>query len=151
MQKVDSGGTGTYNITAEFPFVTENQCGSYIFSDTNYMKVLDVFKPALTVLTTIISRPVPERLITNAGMKALSNDNNAVPAMTGESGTAIVKMAEEHTILKCEPDCQLSVGSKAEFIVGHVCTTCNLHERYYGIRDGKVELVLGIPARGGFR
>ncbi|MCL5257290.1 MAG: alanine racemase, partial [Chloroflexi bacterium] len=148
----DSAGSGSYNITGELPFVDEVQAGSYIFMDTNYMKVLKEFKPALTLLTTIISRPTKERAITNAGMKALSNDEGAIPAPMGMTGAELEELHEEHGVLKLHnPSRELNIGDKIDLILGHVCTTVNLHDRYYGVRNGKVEVIWPITGRGKFR
>jgi hypothetical protein len=40
------------------------------------------------------------------------------------------------------------VGDKLEMIVGHAYTMVRLHERYFGMRNGVVETVWEISARG---
>ena len=81
VQIVSVGGTGSYNIDAEFPGVTEIQPGSYVFMDTNYNKIggrdtaeFSEFGNSLSVLTTVISRATAGRAIVDAGGKALSTD-----------------------------------------------------------------------------
>ncbi len=39
-------------------------------------------------------------------------------------------------------------GDKLEILPTHCCTTVNLHDRYYGIRNEIVESVWDIAARG---
>lgn len=149
---VDSAGTGSYNITGELPFVDEVQAGSYLFMDTNYQKVLKEFGVGLTLLTTIISRPTKDRAVTNAGMKALSNDEGAIPAPLSVTGVKVAELHEEHGVLELEnPSQDLKVGDKIDLILGHVCTTVNLHDRYFGVRNGKVEVIWEIAGRGKFR
>src|SRR4051794_28610503 len=79
VQMVSVGGTGSYNIDADYPGVTEIQPGSYVFMDCHYSKIGGRDKPefsefgnALSVLATVISRAVGGRAIVDAGGKALS-------------------------------------------------------------------------------
>ena len=67
MQIVSVGGTGSYNIDAVYPGVTEIQPGSYVFMDSHYNKIgsqgredtaFTDFGNSLSVLTTVISRAV---------------------------------------------------------------------------------------------
>ena len=78
VQMVSVGGTGSYNIDADFPGVTEIQPGSHIFMDSHYNKIGGKDTPdllswrSLSVLTTVISRAVSGRAIVDAGGAALS-------------------------------------------------------------------------------
>jgi D-serine deaminase-like pyridoxal phosphate-dependent protein len=67
VQIVSVGGTGSYNIDADDPGVTEIQPGSYVFMDSHYNKIggktdqgtaFTDFGNSLSVLTTVISRAV---------------------------------------------------------------------------------------------
>lgn len=67
VQIVSVGGTGSYNIDADDPGVTEIQPGSYVFMDSHYNKIgskgrddlaFNDFGNSLSVLTTVISRAV---------------------------------------------------------------------------------------------
>jgi D-serine deaminase-like pyridoxal phosphate-dependent protein len=67
VQIVSVGGTGSYNIDADYPGVTEIQPGSYVFMDSHYNKIggktdqgnaFTDFGNSLSVLTTVISRAV---------------------------------------------------------------------------------------------
>src|SRR5437868_4712149 len=67
---VSCGGTGTFPYCAQQPGVTEVQVGGAIFSDMHYLTNYHVdFAPALTVLTTVTSRPTPTRIVLDAGKK----------------------------------------------------------------------------------
>ncbi|MBP2627264.1 MAG: alanine racemase domain protein [Firmicutes bacterium] len=52
---VSGAGTGTYDIAAEFPEITEFQAGSYIFMDGTYQKLELPFEQSLTVLSMVVS------------------------------------------------------------------------------------------------
>jgi D-serine deaminase-like pyridoxal phosphate-dependent protein len=148
VQLVDAGGTGTYNITGEIPGIDEIQAGSYLFGDVSYLGVLEDFRPSLSVLSTVVSRPARDRIITDMGLKAASTDQT-LPQPVEVPGVQVRKLAEEHCYLAVDdPANELSVGDRIAFLPGHVCTTVNLHDRYYGVRNGLVEVVWEIAARG---
>lgn len=149
---VSAGGTGTYNITGEYPEVTEVQAGSYVFMDTWYGSLEGLnFKYALTVLATVISRPARGRGIIDAGLKAISNDHG-LPEVKGLGGATLTGLFEEHGNLKLEGKARnLKVGDKVEVIPSHCCTTTNLHNELIGVKRGSVKVVWPVAARGRFR
>ncbi|HUV09087.1 MAG TPA: alanine racemase, partial [Spirochaetia bacterium] len=51
---VSAGGTGTYDITGQNPFITEIQAGSYVFMDKFHGNLVPGFANSLTVLGTVI-------------------------------------------------------------------------------------------------
>ena len=60
---MSGGSTGTYNIDPNLDGFTELQVGSYVFMDADYRRIggersalYDDFEPALTVLSTVISK-----------------------------------------------------------------------------------------------
>jgi D-serine deaminase-like pyridoxal phosphate-dependent protein len=144
---VSCAGTGTYTITARQPGVTEIQAGGGLFGDVRYRDKFAVdLEQALTVLTTIISRPTPTRIVCDAGKKAMSEA--VTPKALRLEGVKSVAMSAEHTVLELETDTTLGVGDKLEFIVGYEDTTVNLHDVLFGVRDAVVEIVWPIAARG---
>ena len=147
--KVVSGvGTGTYNVSGGVAGVDEVQAGSYVFMDTKYRSVGIDFETALTVLATVISRPTPEIAITDAGMKVLTSEFG-MPEVKGVEGATVAKLSEEHGVIHfTHPNHDLKVGDKIQLIVSHGCTTINLHDRYFGTRDGRLETVWDIAGRG---
>lgn len=148
---VSAGGTGTYNISGIFPGITEIQAGSYVVNDSTYYKVVPEFEIALTLMTTVISRPSADRIIIDAGMKAVSNDMG-LPEVKGLQGATVLKLSEEHGKIQLS-DTSLPVkpGKKIELIPSHCCTTINLHEHYHIVENDRVEDIWPIEARGGFR
>ncbi|HEX8966963.1 MAG TPA: DSD1 family PLP-dependent enzyme [Chloroflexota bacterium] len=149
---VSCGGTGTYQLTANLPGVTEIQAGGGIFCDVYYHDVMHVdHEYALTVLATVTSRPVPTRIICDAGKKSMSSDA-AMPRPLIETPLTRMALSAEHTIVElAEPDARLKVGDRIQFIVGYSDTTTMLHDELYGVRDGRVEAVWPILGRGKLR
>jgi len=151
VQDVSAGSTSTHSVAGEYPKVTEIQAGSYVFMDSTYKKLggLD-FDCALTLLATVISRPIPERVVVNTGWKAITQEFG-MPSVKDNEDAKVYHMSEEHGIIRVDPTSKIDVGDKLELIPSHCCTTVNLHDQYYGVRKGKVEVIWPILARGKFQ
>lgn len=155
VQMVSVGGTGSYNIDADYPGVTEIQPGSYIFMDSHYNKIGGRDKPefsefgnSLSVLTTVISRAVSGRAIVDAGGKALSTDES-VPEPMDLTGATFGVAGDEYGSLRLQnPSRELKVGDQVQIMPGHCDTTVNLHNVYFAVRNGTVEHVWPIEGRG---
>ncbi len=148
---VSGGGTGTYNITGQYPGITEVQAGSYIFMDTYYRNVLKDFDCSLTVLTTVISRPNINTVIVDAGMKTVTKEFG-MPEVKNIDGAKVISLSEEHGKIDIsESNVNLKPGDKIELIPSHCCTTINLHDKFYGIRNNILESIWDIAGRGKVR
>jgi D-serine deaminase-like pyridoxal phosphate-dependent protein len=146
---VSCGGTGTFPYCAQQPGVTEVQVGGAIFSDMHYLTHYHVdFAPALTVLTTVTSRPTATRIVVDAGKKTMSGDA-AMPALRGMPPISTVKLSAEHTKIELEqPSAVPAIGDKIEFVVGYSDTTVHLHEEIVGLRGDRIESVWRVAGRG---
>lgn len=148
-QIVSGGGTGTYQTAGTRTPLTEIQAGSYVFMDDTYRGVRPEFPPAISVFSTVVSRPVPERLVTDAGLKSMTSEFGW-PKIVGAPSAKMEYLSEEHAVLTLK-DPQASTlrgGDKVQFLPSHVCTTVNLHDKFYVHRDGVVVDVWTIDARG---
>ncbi len=148
---VSAGGTGSHDVAGVFPGITEIEAGSYVFMDARYKTIQgDQFKQALSLLTTVVSRPSKDRAVLDAGLKSVTKEFGTPPIKNLE-GAGIIHLSEEHSKVELiNPSKDLKVGDKVEIIPSHGCTTINLHDKYYGIRDGAVEAIWDIAARGAF-
>ncbi len=146
---VSCGGTGTYWISAFQPGVTEIEAGGGIFCDIHYKTVFGVdHEYALTVQATVTSRPMPTRIICDAGKKTMSSDAD-VPEPVGIPNVESVGLSAEHGKIELtEPAEAPHLGDKFEFIAGYSDTTIFLHNELYGIRNGLVETVWPLLGRG---
>jgi len=148
---VSGGSTGTYDVAAESGILDEVQAGSYLFMDTNYRKARRDFDPALRLLTTLVSIPDRHTIIVDCGLKSLTSDEGSVPLIEGLHTTEPIELHEEHAIIRVRRiPSGFRVGNRLSILPGHVCTTVNLHDRYYGLRDDRVEVIWPIAARGRF-
>jgi D-serine deaminase-like pyridoxal phosphate-dependent protein len=154
---VSVGSTPTMKVWEGWPGVTEIRPGNYIFNDA-IQCALKVAKPvdcALTVLATVISRPVADRVVIDAGSKvfALDKGGHGVEAAKGFGivlgKTAVLeRLSEEHGIMAVDPGESLSIGEQVRIIPNHACPVMNLFDSAYAIRNGKVVTILKIAARG---
>jgi D-serine deaminase-like pyridoxal phosphate-dependent protein len=149
---VSCGGTGTHGITAKLPGVTEVQAGGGIFCDVHYRKDYGVqHEYALTVLTTVVSRPTPTRIICDAGWKAMGQ-HPALPEPLAVGETKSLRLSAEHaTIELVTPRSAPGVGDQVEFVAGYCDSTVFLHDYLYGVRSGCLETVWPILGRGKLR
>jgi D-serine deaminase-like pyridoxal phosphate-dependent protein len=144
---VSAGTTGTYSISGCYPGVTEIQAGSYLLMDTSYRKCCTDFDLTLTLLTTVISKTEGERIVVDAGVKALSCERG-LPTVKDIEGLVVNKLTAEHGIIDLRaPSATVEVGDKIELWVHYSDATINLNERMYGIRDGRVEEVFALEGR----
>jgi len=154
---VSSGATGTHEITGSYPGVTEVEAGSYLTMDGTYAELDGVgekFQTPLTLLATVISRPAEDRAVLDSGMKSITHDMGD-PQFVGLEGATVTSFSEEHLNVRIEgPEVEafevLRPGEKVELLPSHGCTTINLHDQFYGIRDGDLEAILPVEARGKF-
>ncbi|WP_162342496.1 DSD1 family PLP-dependent enzyme [Cyclobacterium salsum] len=149
-------GTGTYNMMGDVPGFTDVQVGSYLFMDAQYMAIgsdqndalYDDFDPSLTVMTTVINTNHPHRLVTDSGAKAFTI-NKPSGIVIGEPDFTYNAGSDEYgTVTYSQANRVYRVGDRLEVIVPHCDPVVNLYDRIYGIRRGKVEVILPVLARG---
>ena len=145
---VSAGGTGTYAFTGRYPGVTEVQAGSYATMSTRYSHVSQDFGYAVTVLCTVISRPARDRIIVDAGSKAISWEFG-LPLVKNVEGAEAVRLSVEHGKIELsDPGIALVAGDRIELVPSFEHTTINLYDKFHAVRDGWVEAVWEIAARG---
>ena len=145
---VSCGGTGTFRITAGIEGVTEIQAGGGIFSDVLYESWGIDHPFALTVMSTVTSRPTPQRIITDAGRKAMSMDIATPRAIDLENVEKVALSAEHGVVNLNQPNTALKVGDKLEWIVGYGDTTVFLHDEMVATRGDRIEATWPVLARG---
>ncbi|NKB70070.1 MAG: DSD1 family PLP-dependent enzyme [Candidatus Latescibacteria bacterium] len=146
---VSCGGTGTYQISAFQPGITELQAGGGIYGDAVYHYQFGVEHPfALTVRTTVTSRPAPDRVICDAGKKTMTGDAE-LPRPIGLPPVKNVSLSAEHGVVLLEEASDTPrVGDQFELVVGYSDTTVVLHDYLFGVREGVVETIWPLWGRG---
>jgi D-serine deaminase-like pyridoxal phosphate-dependent protein len=151
---VSCGGTGSFSISVTCPGITEVQAGGLIFMDAFYRHACQVhdFEYALTVLTTVVSRPAADRAIIDAGRKSVHGEIH-VPLVLGDDGVPrddviVDRLSAEHGWLRLEPTAaDLRIGERLVLIPGYGDLTCVLYDEFYVLRAGIVEEVWPLVAR----
>ncbi len=152
---VGGGGTGSYYFESTSGVYNELQCGSYAFMDADYGRILDKdgkridqgeWENALFILTSVMSRAKPGKAIVDAGLKAQSVDSG-LPVIFGRDDVKYVKCSDEHGVVE-DLGNVLKVNDKLRLVPGHCDPTCNVHDWYVGVRNGKVETLWPVSARG---
>jgi D-serine deaminase-like pyridoxal phosphate-dependent protein len=151
VENVSVGGTPSSYIWAEFEDVTELQPGTYLYNDAHQVElgVARMEECGLTVLSTVMSKPTLDRAIIDAGSKSFAFDQHKFPVPLNKEDVIFVGFSEEHGVLRSvngEIDVQL--GEKIRFIPYHVCTTVDLWDYVYLVKDEKVIGKLNVEARG---
>ena len=148
---VSCGGSGTFRFTSDVPGISEIQAGGAIFRDTVYGGWKVPTEQALFGHTVVVSRPTPDRVITDAGFKTLPRWLGT-PTPVGMENVADRAMSAEHGIYTLsQPNDTIAVGDRFDVIPGYGDTTVFLHNYLYGIRNGIVEAVWPVAARGALR
>ena len=152
---VSGGGTGSYYFESNSGVYNELQCGSYAFMDADYGRILDKdghridqgeWENALFILTSVMSHVKADKAIVDAGLKAQSVDSG-LPVVFGRTDVKYIKCSDEHGVVE-DPQGVLKVNDKLRLVPGHCDPTCNVHDWYVGVRNGKVEAVWPVSARG---
>jgi D-serine deaminase-like pyridoxal phosphate-dependent protein len=127
------------------------QAGGGVFGDVHYRDDFGVdHECALTVVTTVISRPNPQLIVTDGGFKAFGT-THGMPEPLGIAGEQIerVSLSAEHgRIMLTSPDDRLQVGDRLELVVGYSDSTVFLHDMLYGVRAALVQAAWPIAGRG---
>ncbi|WP_287884816.1 MULTISPECIES: 3-hydroxy-D-aspartate aldolase BhcC [Paracoccus] len=152
---VSGGGTGSYYFESNSGIYNELQCGSYAFMDADYGRIHDAegkridqgeWENALFILTSVMSHAKPHLAVVDAGLKAQSVDSG-LPFVYGRDDVKYIKCSDEHGVVE-DKDGVLKVNDKLRLVPGHCDPTCNVHDWYVGVRNGKVETVWPVSARG---
>jgi D-serine deaminase-like pyridoxal phosphate-dependent protein len=153
--KVMGAGSGSFMFEAASGVYNELQPGSYIFMDADYgrnewAEPQPRFEHALFVLATVMSRPTPERVVLDAGLKASSVDSG-LPTVWQQPGLDFMRISDEHGVVEARAGARVpALGEKLMLVPGHCDPTVNLYDWFVCVRGGVVEALWPISARGAF-
>jgi D-serine deaminase-like pyridoxal phosphate-dependent protein len=131
------------------------------------------FEVAIKVLTTVISRPRENFAVTDCGHKAIGLNYHSTiaelkhkpfeilkqgaydgfPEVESPANRAkVVSLDAEHCRLELEGEAnKLKRGDKVVLLPAYEASTANQNTHFFGVRNGKVETVWDVSARGKFR
>lgn len=156
--EVTAGGTITGPGVAQVGGITEVRAGTYVFNDAMQVSYGAAASEdvAVSVLATVVSTRRQGFATIDAGSKTFSGDR----AVGGAAGAAdvvaravdldaqVTRITEEHGMVELGDGVRVEVGQKLRFTPFHVCTAVNLSDELVAVRDGVVEEVWPVLARG---
>lgn len=138
--------------------ITELRVGTYILMDVSQGNAIGSYERcAATVLSTIISKPTSERVITDVGAKGLTMQTRSkgickttgIGYIKGSKGVYIDELFDEHAIIyNKEFRESINIGDTIEIIPNHICPVCNLYDSAYLISGDDVIDEIPILCRG---
>ena len=147
---VSGAGTGSAQFDAASTVFTELQAGSYAFMDVDYNAndwASELrFDTSLSLLSTVMSVATPGQVVLDAGLKAMTTESG-LPRVMQREGLSVRQVNDEHTVLDVASHAP-ALGEKVHLMLPHVDPAFNLHDVVIGVRDGRVEAIWPIAARG---
>jgi D-serine deaminase-like pyridoxal phosphate-dependent protein len=166
--EISVGSTPTARFIGEQDGVTEMRPGNYVFCDRTQLGLgaASLDDCAMTIVSTVVSRPVPARVIFDAGSKTMSSD--AVRGFGSAMGHGLVypgldvthpdpsivieRLSEEHATARVAPTCPLRPGDRVRIVPNHACVVTNLADELLVVdgASGGLAIVdrLPVSARG---
>jgi len=153
-----ASGTGTFEIDNDIPEITEHQVGSYVFMDAEYLSVessenskhFETFKPALRLLTTVVSTNQNGFVTVDAGLKSLYRDGGEPQIITPVfSELKYDWFGDEYGKISYNKNQKApALGTVLELITSHCDPTINLFDKIYVVKNNKVIDEWKIDLRG---
>jgi D-serine deaminase-like pyridoxal phosphate-dependent protein len=151
-------GTGTADIDIEIPELTDIQVGSYCVMDSEYTFIGSrdgeenhFFRPALTLLCSVVSRNQRGFVTVDAGLKSLYFTPHAPPRVIMDGVMRADYnydwFGDEHGKL-CFPGEKPALGTVFELSLPHCDPSINMHDRIYVVRADEVIDTWPIDLRG---
>lgn len=104
---------------------------------------------AVTVSARVVGVPEPGRAILDAGQKAVGRDFGD-PRLPGRPNCRASAGSAEHGVVAFPADDALAIGDWLQLVPADVATAFALHDFVYATRNGALEAVWPIAARGAF-
>ncbi|HTM47631.1 MAG TPA: hypothetical protein VL285_03070, partial [Bryobacteraceae bacterium] len=116
--------------------------------DLAYLRLGVDFRPALTVLATVVSANHDGFVTVDAGFKAFSTDRGYGPEAASLPASSYRWGGDEFGYLEFDPSGARPVlGEKIEFIPPHCDPTVNLFDRLHVCRGERVEAIWPVMDR----
>ncbi|MDP9363213.1 MAG: DSD1 family PLP-dependent enzyme, partial [Chloroflexota bacterium] len=123
------------------------QAGGGTLGDAVYRELGVPVEPALALLAGVVSRPAPDRVVLDAGRKTI--DPSARPPTPQDLDILDISFSAEHARLRlARPADSPRVGDRLLLDVGYHDQAVHLHDAIFAVRDGLIEAVWPVAARG---
>lgn len=126
--------------------VTEARPGNYSFYDTTKVDfgLVTYEDCALRVVSTVVSRPNPARMVLDVGWRILSNNENPARSTYGHilehRQAQVTRLYTEHAVVELPPgSAQPRIGDPVTIIPNSCDGVLASVSKLYGIRQGRIE------------
>jgi len=162
--EISVGSTPTARFITKQHGATEMRPGNYVFRDRTQVGLgaATFADCAMTVVSTVVSRPARTRVVFDAGSKTLTTDGlrgftshaghglvfASIDRSNPDPSIAIERLSEEHAVARVHADCTLEPGDRVRIIPNHACVVTNLMDEIV-LADGlNIVERLPVAARG---
>jgi D-serine deaminase-like pyridoxal phosphate-dependent protein len=150
-----AGTTPTAHRLSADSGITELRPGNYVFYDATQVALglVDRDRCALRVRATVVGRPASDRVILDAGSKALAAERLTPRAegfgfVVGHPELRVERLYEQHAIVHADGPCRLAIGETVDVVPNHACAAANLHRQALVVQEGEVVDTWSIGAAG---
>ena len=164
VQEISVGSTPTARFITIQSGTTEMRPGNYVFFDRTQvgLRATTAASCALSIVSMVVSRPAPARVVFDAGSKTLTSDGVRgfgtptghglvfadLETSTPDGTIAIERLSEEHSVARVPATCRLKPGDRVRIIPNHACTVTNLADELV-LADGmRIMEKIAVTARG---
>jgi D-serine deaminase-like pyridoxal phosphate-dependent protein len=162
--EISVGATPTARFITRQRGVTEMRPGNYVFFDRTQagLCAAAVDDCALWIVSTVVSRPAPTRVIFDAGSKTLTTDGvrgfgthvghglvfRNVREPVADPSIVIERLSEEHATALVPTDCPLRPGDRVRILPNHSCVVANLMNDLLLVEGTTIVDTIPVSARG---
>lgn len=143
--RISGAGTGHVAHTLAASILTEIQSGTYIYSDATYCELAPEYRPAVFVLSTVLSTPTPTMVVMDAGLKTMGTEFSN-PKITKYPGLDFDHFSEEHAQWQSRANPLPQIGEKVLITPSHCCTTVNHYRKCFVVQADIVQDTWTIDA-----
>ena len=155
--EVSMGSSPSFLLESFHAPIDELRPGTAVFNDESHAHLLGHADwCAATVLATVVNLPAPDRVVIDAGAKALTSDrrgpgvlaNTGHGMVVGHPEAVITSVSDEHGVIAAPDAGAFAIGQTLRVIPNHICPCVNLYDHAFAAREGIVEAVWHVTARG---
>jgi D-serine deaminase-like pyridoxal phosphate-dependent protein len=164
VEEISVGSTPTARLIGGQKGATEMRPGNYVFFDRTQVGVgaASLEDCSQFIVSTVVSRPAPDRVIFDAGAKTLTTDGvrgfagetgyglvyPSLDATTPDHSIAIERLSEEHATARVPATCGLRPGDRVKIVANHACVVTNLTDELLLTEGLAIIHRIPVAARG---
>lgn len=157
--EVVTAGTPTFPCSLSYPgfhdsgFIHRVSPGTIVYNDATSLAQLPQeygVAPAAVVVTRVVSHPHADIITCDAGHKSVSADAGIPTCVVmGHPELGPLSPSEEHLPMSVKGDSRIAeIGQELFLVPRHVCPTVNNFDSAILVRNGRIDSVQQVSARG---